>query len=84
MKIKGGADSVPIPLPLKWILFFVFNGILGAGVMMLVKGTLPPPLTSRKAGPVLATTVFIIGMTGFLVFGEPDLLQVTINLLTGK
>ena len=75
---------MPISLPLKWILFFVFNGVLGAGTMMLIKSTLPPPLAHRKAGPIFATTLFVIGMTGFLVFGEPDLLQATIGVLTGK
>lgn len=75
---------MPIPLGLKWLLFFVSNGILGAGFMMLTKGSFPPPMSRVKVGPILATSVFVVGMTGLLVFGEPEMLQTTLNVLTGK
>lgn len=45
---------------------------------MLWKGTMPPPFSHRKASAVLSTVLFIVGMTGLLVFGEPDLLKATL------
>ena len=75
---------MPIPIALKWALFLVSNAILGAGTMMLIKGTMPPPMTNMKVGPIAATTLFTIGMTGLIVFGEPELLQNTINMFTGQ
>jgi len=71
---------VPISIWLKWALFLVSNGILGAGTMMLIKGTMPPPMSDVKVGPIFATTLFIVGMTGLIVFGEADLLNVTLAM----
>jgi hypothetical protein len=73
-----------ISIWLKWLFFLVTNAVLGASVIMMVKGTLPPPMTRVKVRPVVATSLFVVGMTGLLVFGEPDLLEATLNLLTGK
>lgn len=67
---------------LNWALFLVSNALLGSSVMMMVKGTMPPPFASRKASPVFATGIFVVGLTMMLVYGEPDLLQVTIEALT--
>lgn len=80
MYAKGGKRVVQ-SIWLNWIFFLVTNAILGASVMMLWKGTLPPPAGNVKVHPVLSTTLFVIGMTGLLVFGPPDLLQKTINVL---
>lgn len=63
-----------------WIFFLISNGVLGASVMMLAKGTLPPPMTRVKVPAILSTALFVIGLTGMLRFGTPDLLQGTIGL----
>jgi len=75
---------VQIPLVVKWIGVFVFSGLLGGSMMMLFKGTLPPPLTKVRVNPIVSTSLFVLGMTGVLLFGEPELLQNTINLALGK
>jgi hypothetical protein len=75
---------VPLPLWVKWVAFFVFSGLLGGSVLMIAKGTLPPPFHKIRVSPIAATTAFVLGMTGTLVFGDPDLLQNTINLMLGK
>jgi hypothetical protein len=72
---------VPISIPLKWFFFVVFSGVMGAGVMMLIKA---PPFKNLRIPAVVSTAIFVLGMTGFLVFGEPDLLQATLGLFTGK
>lgn len=73
-----------IPLLAKWLGVFVFSGLLGGSVLMLFKGTLPPPFSKTRVHPVVSTAVFVLGMTGLLFFGEPELLQNTINLALGK
>lgn len=73
-----------LPLEVKWLGVFLFSGLLGGSVLMLAKGTLPPPFSNVRVGAVFATVLFTLGMTGLLVFGEPDLLLNTINLATGK
>lgn len=57
--------------------------LLGGSIMMMVKGTMPPPLTRLRAHPIVATGVFVAGLTLLLVYGTADLLQVTIETLFG-
>ncbi|HWI63895.1 MAG TPA: hypothetical protein VNT75_18835 [Symbiobacteriaceae bacterium] len=73
-----------LPLIVKWIGVMVFSGLLGGSVLMLWKGTLPPPFSNVRVGPVFSTALFVLGMTGLLVFGEPELLNVTLATLSGK
>lgn len=73
-----------LPLIVKWIGVMVFSGLLGASSLMLWKGTLPPPFSKIRVSPLFSTSLFVLGMTGLLVFGEPELLLNTINALTGK
>lgn len=75
---------MPIPLFAKWIGVILFSGLLGGSVLMLAKGTLPPPFSNVRVNPILSTSVFVLGMTGLLVFGEPELLLNTINMFMGK
>jgi len=75
---------VQLPLVVKWIGVMVFSGLLGGSVLMLAKGTLPPPFSKIRVGAVLSTALFVLGMTGLLVFGEPELLLNTLNTLSGK
>ena len=75
---------MPLPIFVKWIGVIVFSGLLGGSVMMLAKGTLPPPFSKVKVNPIFSTALFVIGMTGVLVFGEPELLLNTINMFTAK
>jgi hypothetical protein len=69
-------------LAINWVGFFISNGLLGAAVMMLWKGTLPPPMGNVKVHPLISTTVLVAGSTMMLVFGTPGLLQQTIETLT--
>lgn len=69
-------------LLIKWGLFLVSQALLGGSLMMLIKGTMPPPMTHKKVAPVVATGVFVVALTMMLVFGTPELLQDTIELLT--
>lgn len=64
-----------------WVSFGISQAILGSSIMMISKGTLPPPLAHKKANPVFATALFVVGMTAMLVYGTPDLLQITIDTL---
>lgn len=73
-----------ISIWLKWAFMIVSSGMLGASVLMLWKGTLPPPMTNVKVPAVLSTFVLIVGMTGLLVFGDQDLLQKTLAVLSGQ
>jgi hypothetical protein len=61
-----------------WVLFGVSNLLLVASIPMLWTGKLP---NGRKVHPVVATAIFVVGMTGLLVFGPPDLLKNTLTLL---
>jgi hypothetical protein len=61
-----------------WVLFLISNAILGASIMMLFTGKLPP--LKVKVPAIISTGVFVVGMTMMLVYGSPDLLQQTIGL----
>jgi hypothetical protein len=69
-------------LAINWVGFFISNALLGAAIMMLWKGTLPPPMSKVKVHPLISTTVLVAGTTTMLVFGTPGLLQQTIETLT--
>lgn len=75
---------MPLPIFVKWIGVILFSGLLGGSVMMLAKGTLPPPFSKVKVNPIVSTALFVLGMTGVLVFGEPELLLNTINMFAAK
>jgi hypothetical protein len=75
-------DPVIKHLLIYWTGFGISNILLGASIMMLVKGTLPPPMTHKKANPVLSTSILVVGLTMMLVFGTPALLQETIEFMT--
>lgn len=62
-----------------WVLMLISGGMLHASVMMLWTGT-AWPIKSVKLHPILGTALFVIGMTGLLVFGTQDLLQQTLAL----
>jgi hypothetical protein len=66
-----------------WVVFLISNALLGAAIMMLWKGTMPPPMQHKKASPIASTTLFVVAMTLFTMFGTQDLLQQTISVLTG-
>jgi hypothetical protein len=72
---------VAMSIWVKWLLMIVGSGMLGASIPMLWTGHLPPPMTNVKIHPILSTSIFVIGLTLLLVFGTPDLLQQTIELL---
>lgn len=54
---------------------------IGASVMMLARGTMPPPFAKVKASPALSTFLLILGMTMVMHFGWPDLLNALIQSL---
>lgn len=56
------------------LLFLIGNAILGSAVIMLVKGTMPPPMTHKRATPGFATFILLVGLTMMLHFGTPRLL----------
>jgi hypothetical protein len=62
---------------LTWVCFGVSNIFLAASVPMLWTGKLP---NGRKVSPVFATSLFVLGMTGLIAFGKPDLLKQTFSL----
>jgi hypothetical protein len=64
-----------------WVALGVFSGMLGASVGMMWGAG---PFAKRRVPPVLATFLFIVGMTGTLVFGKQNLLQATITFFTGS
>lgn len=68
----------PLKLMIYWAGFGLSNILLGASVMMLVKGTLP---NGRKVSPVLSTSIFVVGLTMLLVFGTPALLRDTLKVV---
>ena len=63
-----------------WGLFGISNILLGVSVGMMVKGG---PFAKMNVPPVLSTFIFICGMTLLLVAGKQNLLQLTINFMTG-
>lgn len=63
------------------VLFLIGNAVLGSGVMMLARGTFPPPFTNRKAHPILSTLVLLVGLTLMLHFGTPELLDELLKAL---
>ncbi len=63
------------------IVFFIGSGILGAGLMMLVKGTYPG--TRTKANPIFSTFLLLFGHAMVLHFGDPGLLNALINYFAG-
>lgn len=75
-------DPVIQHLLIYWTGFGISNILLGASIMMLLKGTLPPPMTHKKASPVISTGILVVGLTMMLVFGTPALLQETIEFMT--
>lgn len=66
-----------------WILLFIFSNLLVVSIIMLWTGKFPPPLSRRKANPYLSTALHIIGMTGTLVYGTPELLKLTVEKVFG-
>jgi hypothetical protein len=68
---------------MEWALFGLSQALLGASVMMLAKGTLPPPFTHKKASPVFATFQMIVGLTMMIWFGREDLLKDTLGRVFG-
>jgi hypothetical protein len=74
---------VPISIWIKWAAVIVSSGILGASIMMMAKGTLPPPMSKVRVPAAVSTAIFIVGMTGLLVFGEPELLKNTLAIFIG-
>lgn len=74
-------DDKVVEIIKNWVLFHVFFGVMAASVPMLWTGRIP--VLNKKANPVLSTALFVVGMTGFLVYGTQDLLQATIDLITG-
>jgi polyferredoxin len=75
---------VNLPIWKMWLYFLISNGVLGASVMMMWKGTFPPPMQKMKAPKLLSTAIFVVGLTAFMVFGTQDLLQQTIALFLPK
>ena len=69
-----------LPIWVMWVGFLISNAVLGASVMMMWKGTFPPPMHNVKAPKLLSTAIFVVGMTAFTVFGTQDLLQQTLGL----
>jgi hypothetical protein len=67
-------------LLLWWGLFLVSNVLLGASIGMLVKGG---PFRKVSVPPAAATFVLVCGLTLMLFAGKQNLLQATINFLTG-
>ncbi len=65
-------------LIISWAIFGASNILLGASVMMLIKGG---PFAKRPVPPALATFIFIVGLTMALVGGKQNLLQATISLI---
>lgn len=63
-----------------WGLFGISNVLVGASVGMLVKGG---PFAKTRVSPMLATFIFVCGMTLLLVAGKQNLLQHTITFVTG-
>lgn len=57
------------------LLFLIGNVLLVTGILMIWKGTYPPPLTRVRAHPVVGTAVLLVGLTMILHFGDPTLLQ---------
>jgi hypothetical protein len=74
---------MPVPIWFKWAAVIIGSGLLGGSVMMLWKGTLPPPMSKVRVPAIVGTIIFVIGMTMLLVFGEPELLKNTIAALGG-
>lgn len=73
---------MPTGLLLDWIGVMVSTPLLGASVLMLWRGTPPPPLSRIKVSPLLSTSLLVVSLTGLLVFGNPDLLKDTIDLFS--
>lgn len=69
---------------LDWIVILAVGPVLGASVIMLWTGKFPPPLSNKRANPILSTALLVAGLTATLVFGTPDLLQTTVQTLTGQ
>jgi len=67
-------------LAVYWVFMLISGGMLHASVMMLWTGT-AWPIKRIKLHPILGTAVFVVGMTGLLVFGTQDLLQQTLALV---
>lgn len=64
------------------ILFLIGTLVLGSGIMMLFRGTYPPPLSSVRANPIVSTFILLIGLTLVLHFGTPDLLDQILKALS--
>ncbi|HEY8346774.1 MAG TPA: hypothetical protein VIL07_05780 [Symbiobacteriaceae bacterium] len=64
-----------------WAFVLLSGLLLGGSILMMTTGTLPPPFSRRRASPLFATSVFVVGLTLLLVYGTPDLLQSTIEAL---
>lgn len=67
-------------LILNWGGLGIFSGLLGASVGMLMGAG---PFAKIRVPAVLATFLFVAGMTGTLVFGKQNLLLNTITFFTG-
>jgi hypothetical protein len=76
----GGICVTLMQLITDWVALGIFSGLLGGSVgMMYGLG----PFAKRKPPAAFATFLFIVGMTGTLVFGKQNLLQATITFFTG-
>lgn len=66
-----------------WAFTILSTLLLGGSVLMMASGRMPPPLSRVRAHPIVATGVFVAGLTLLLVYGTPELLQQTIETLFG-
>lgn len=62
-----------------WILLIISSNLLVVSIIMLWTGRLPPPFSSRKVSRFFSTFLHVVGMTGTLIYGTQDLLQLTIQ-----
>ena len=67
---------------MNWALFGVSQALLGASIVFMYKGKMPPPFTHKKATPIMATATLVVGLTMMIVFGTEGLLEATIIKLT--
>lgn len=62
-----------------WILLILSSNLLVVSIIMLWTGRMPPPFSSRKVSRFFSTVLHVVGMTGTLIYGTQDLLQVTLE-----